>query len=125
MTYPLPLKILGVGRYLPDRIVPSSELERSAGLEAGWIERKQGVKERRRVALETNSEMAAAAAHEALDDAGLQPADLDLILSFGHRGAGYPGRRSAHPASSRSRRIGHRMPQRSYNLPELPDGIRP
>jgi len=81
MTYPLPLKILGVGRYLPDRIVLSSELERKAGLTAGWIERKQGVKERRRVALETNSEMSAAAAREALDDAGLQPADLDLILN--------------------------------------------
>ena len=81
MTYPLPLKILGVGRYLPDRIVPSSELEQAIGLEAGWIERKQGVRERRRAALETNSEMAAAAAREALDDAGLQPEDLDLILN--------------------------------------------
>ena len=75
MTYPLPLKILGVGRYLPERIVPSSELEGMAGLKAGWIERKQGVKERRRVAWETSSAMSAAAAREALDDAGLQPAE--------------------------------------------------
>lgn len=81
MTYPLPLKILGVGHYLPGRIVPSSELEQRCGLEPGWIAERQGVNERRRVTDETSSEMGAAAAREALDDAGLRPADLDLILN--------------------------------------------
>ena len=60
ITYPLPLKILGMGHYVPERIVSSGELERRCGLQPGWIEAKQGVKERRWVVDETNSEMGAA-----------------------------------------------------------------
>jgi 3-oxoacyl-[acyl-carrier-protein] synthase-3 len=81
MTYPLPLKVLGVGHYLPERIVHNSELEQSCGLESGWIESKQGIKQRHRVVDQTASEMGASAAREALENAGLRPEDLDLILN--------------------------------------------
>ena len=43
----LPLKILGVGRYLPKRVVTSAEVERLCGIKPGWIERHTGVRERR------------------------------------------------------------------------------
>lgn len=77
----LPLKIIGVGRYLPERVVPSSEVERICGIKPGWIERHTGVKERRWVGpKETGSFMAAEAAREAVKDAGLQLSDIDLIL---------------------------------------------
>lgn len=77
----LPLKIIGVGRYLPSRVVPSTEVETLCGLPVGWIERRTGVRERRWVNGESNSFMAAEAAKEALDDAGLQLEDIDLILN--------------------------------------------
>ena len=35
MQVDLPLKIIGLGRYLPKRIVPSSELEALCGLPCG------------------------------------------------------------------------------------------
>ncbi len=77
----LPLKIIGVGRYLPERVVPSREVEALCGLPAGWIERRSGVRERRWVSGETSSSMGAAAAREAVADAGLALTDIDLILN--------------------------------------------
>jgi 3-oxoacyl-[acyl-carrier-protein] synthase-3 len=81
MTYPQPLKIAGVGHYLPKRVVSSAEIERLHNLEEGWIERKQGVRERRWIEDETSSYMAAQAAREAAEDAGIDLAELDLIVS--------------------------------------------
>jgi len=78
---PRPARILGLGRYLPARVVTSDELAVRVGVEPGWIERNQGVRERRWVADETAPLMAAAAAREALAEAGLAPGDLDLILN--------------------------------------------
>jgi 3-oxoacyl-[acyl-carrier-protein] synthase-3 len=77
----MPLKIMGLGRYLPERVVPSSEVEALCGLPAGWIERRSGVQERRWVTGETASSMGAAAAREAVADAGLALSDIDLILN--------------------------------------------
>lgn len=79
--FPLPLKIIGVGRYLPERLVPSREVESLCGLPAGWIERRSGVRERRWVTGETSSCMGAAAAREAVASAGLALTDIDLILN--------------------------------------------
>jgi len=81
MDVNLPLKIIGLGRYLPSRIVQSSELERAWALPAGWVERRNGVRERRWVTAETASFMAAEAAREALDEAGLRPDQLSLIIN--------------------------------------------
>ena len=36
----VPLKILGMGKYLPPRTVPSSILEAQMGLKPGWILQK-------------------------------------------------------------------------------------
>lgn len=78
--YPLPLKITGIGRYLPKQIVSSSELEKKCGLEPGWCERKQGVRERRWVKDESISFMAVEAAKEAIADAGIDLLEIDLII---------------------------------------------
>ena len=66
----LPLKIIGLGRYLPSRVVSSAELEKMCNVPAGWVEHRNGVRERRWVTDETSSFMAAQAAREALDEAG-------------------------------------------------------
>ena len=78
---PRPLRILGVGRYVPSRVVTAAELAERAGIDESWILRNQGVAERRWVTDETASQMGALAAREALEDAGLEPGDLDLILN--------------------------------------------
>jgi 3-oxoacyl-[acyl-carrier-protein] synthase III len=81
MQVNMPLKIIGFGRYLPKRIVPSSELEAMCGVPAGWVERRNGVRERRWVTDETSSFMSGQAAIEALDEAKLKPDQLDLIIN--------------------------------------------
>ncbi|MFN8411728.1 MAG: 3-oxoacyl-[acyl-carrier-protein] synthase III C-terminal domain-containing protein [Anaerolineales bacterium] len=81
MQVNMPLKIIGFGRYLPKRIVPSSELEALCGVPAGWVERRNGVRERRWVTDETSSFMSSQAALEALDEAKLKPNQLDLIIN--------------------------------------------
>jgi 3-oxoacyl-[acyl-carrier-protein] synthase-3 len=77
----MPLKIIGVGRYLPERVVGSAEVEALCGLPAGWIERRSGVRERRWVNGETSSAMGAQAAREAAAEAGLELGDLSLIIN--------------------------------------------
>jgi 3-oxoacyl-[acyl-carrier-protein] synthase-3 len=81
MTDAMPLKIIGVGRYLPARVVGSAEVEALCGLPAGWIERRSGVRERRWVGEETSSQMGASAAREALAEAGLDTGDIGLIIN--------------------------------------------
>jgi 3-oxoacyl-[acyl-carrier-protein] synthase-3 len=76
-----PFKISGLGRYLPDRIVQNSELEAMCGIAEGWVEKHNGVRERRWVTHETNSFMGAQAAREALQEAGLEIGDIDLIIN--------------------------------------------
>jgi len=76
----LPVKISGLGYYLPEHIVTSAELERQLAISPGWIERTTGVHERRYVRNETTAGMAAAAAQRALDHAGMSVNDLDVII---------------------------------------------
>lgn len=77
---PLTIKIVGLGKYLPAKIVTSAELENQLNIPSGWVERVTGVWSRRYSSGETVSEMATAAAREALQMAGLQPSDLDAII---------------------------------------------
>ncbi len=81
MNLTLPLKIAGLGRYLPSRVVRSAEIETLCGLPEGWVEHRNGVRERRWVTSETSSFMAAQAALEALGEAGLEPGELDLVIN--------------------------------------------
>jgi len=77
----LPVKIAGMGRYLPSRVVPSSEVETLCGLPPGWIEKRTGVRERRWVSGESNAFLAAKAAREAINNASLTLQDIDLIIN--------------------------------------------
>ncbi|MDR4307037.1 beta-ketoacyl-ACP synthase III [Chelatococcus sambhunathii] len=73
--------ILGFGHAVPDRRVTSAEIERDLGLEAGWIERRTGVRERRWAGPdETLTDLAAAAGERALAASGLDRADVALLL---------------------------------------------
>ncbi len=73
--------VKGVGHYLPERIVPNAEFEKIVDTSDAWIRSRSGI-ERRHFAAEgqTTSDLAIRAAKAALDDAGLQPDDIDLIV---------------------------------------------
>ena len=65
-------KITGTGKYLPEEIVTSYELEQRLKLPIGWIEKHSGVKQRHRANCETNAEMGVLALSQALEKAGLK-----------------------------------------------------
>src|SRR6056297_4170249 len=71
----------GVGHYLPDRIVPNSEFEKSLDTTDEWIRTRSGI-ERRHFAAddETTSDLAVHAARAALENAGLSVDDVDGVL---------------------------------------------
>src|SRR5690606_10836055 len=73
--------VRGVGHYLPDRIVPNAEFEKTIDTSDEWIRSRSGI-ERRHFAAEgqTTSDLATRAARAALEDAGLEPGDIDAII---------------------------------------------
>lgn len=75
------VEIIGLGHYAPARVVANAEIEESLGLEAGWIERRTGIRERRWAADgEKLSDMAVAAGQMALENAGASAGDVQLVL---------------------------------------------
>lgn len=73
--------LLALGHYAPERRVTNGELEAQLALEAGWIERRTGIRERRYAAQgEALSDMAVAAGHMALDRAGFDPRRIALLI---------------------------------------------
>lgn len=73
--------VRGVGHYLPERVVPNAEFEKSLDTTDAWIKSRTGI-ERRHFAAEgeTTSDLGANAARAALANAGLTANDLDAII---------------------------------------------
>jgi 3-oxoacyl-[acyl-carrier-protein] synthase-3 len=73
--------VRGVGHYLPKRIVPNSEFEKTLDTSDEWIQSRSGIRQRHFAAEgEMTSDLAANAARAALADAGLEPDDIDAII---------------------------------------------
>ncbi len=73
--------VMGVGHYLPTRIVPNSELEALVQTSDEWIRSRSGIERRHFVAEgQTTSDLATLAAQAALAHAGLTPDDIDAIV---------------------------------------------
>lgn len=73
--------VVGTGHYLPARVVENAEFEASLETTDEWIRSRSGI-ERRHFAAEgeTTSDMATAAALEALKDAGIDADGIDAIV---------------------------------------------
>ncbi len=72
---------LGIGHYLPDRIVPNSHFEALVDTSDEWIRSRSGI-ERRHFAADgqLTSDLATRAARAALENAGISASDLDGII---------------------------------------------
>lgn len=73
--------IIGVGKGLPDKVLTNFDLEKMVDTSDEWITQRTGIKERR-IAVEGESTVTFAeqAARAALEDAQIEPDDLNLIL---------------------------------------------
>ncbi len=73
--------IASVGASLPEQVVTSAEIAARLGVDGAWIERRTGIRERRVAAADERlSDHAARAGRQALERAGIDAADLDLVL---------------------------------------------
>ncbi|MCX5707417.1 MAG: ketoacyl-ACP synthase III [Candidatus Omnitrophica bacterium] len=73
--------ILGLGKYIPEKILTNADLEKMVDTSDEWITTRTGIKERHIAAQnEATSDLAAKAAKEALKAASLKAAELDLII---------------------------------------------
>lgn len=78
MTYS---RIVGTGRYLPERVMTNFDLEKIVDTSDEWIRTRTGV-ERRHVVAEdqTTSDMCIEAAKVAIEDAGIDVSEIDLVI---------------------------------------------
>lgn len=75
------VSIIGTGHYVPEREVPNAYFEEHVDTSDEWIRQRTGIQSRRFVAEgEFTSDMCVAAAREALEAAGVEAEELDLIV---------------------------------------------
>ena len=76
-----PVTVAGTGSYLPEKVMTNDDLAKFVDTSDEWITTRTGIKERRIAAEgENTSDLSTAAARKALEQAGMSPADLDLII---------------------------------------------
>lgn len=74
-------RLLSVGHFQPERVVPNTELEQMVETSDEWITRRVGIRERRWASPEESVDvLATRAAQDALHKAGLDAAEVDLVL---------------------------------------------
>ncbi len=75
------IKIVGTGSHVPSRILGNHDLEKMVDTTDEWIRTRTGILERRIAdASETPSEMALHASRRALEMAGMDAKDLDMVI---------------------------------------------
>src|SRR5436190_11207919 len=75
------VSIIGTGSYTPEGILTNADLSRMVDTSDEWITTRTGIKERRIAAKdEYTSDMATKAALRAIEQAGISPKEIDLIL---------------------------------------------
>lgn len=73
--------ILGIGTYVPEKIMTNFDLEKIVETSDAWIQKMTGIKERRIAAAnEATSDLAYNAAIKALESSNTKAEDLDLIV---------------------------------------------
>ena len=75
------VSIIGTGSYVPERVMTNADLAKFVETSDEWITSRTGIKERRIAAEgEFTSDLASKAAQAAIDNAGIAPTEIDLII---------------------------------------------
>lgn len=72
---------LGTGSYTPDKIITNEELSKMVDTSDEWITKRIGVRQRHVSVNESAADMGVKAAERAIQDAGIDPQELDLIIA--------------------------------------------
>ena len=74
-------RIAGTGRCLPDKVLTNADLEKIVETSDEWIRTRTGIERRHIVADdETNLDLCERASKQAMEAAGVKPADIDLVI---------------------------------------------
>jgi len=74
-------QIVGIGAYAPKRILTNQDLEKMVDTSDEWIVQRTGIHERRIVdETEAASDLGLRAAQQAMERAGVEPEEIDLIV---------------------------------------------
>lgn len=74
-------RILGIGAYVPPRVVTNHDLAKIMDTSHEWIVERTGIEERHWVEPgEGGAEMAAKASREAMEKAGVEPREIDMLI---------------------------------------------
>ncbi|MDO8843376.1 MAG: beta-ketoacyl-ACP synthase III [Methylicorpusculum sp.] len=74
-------RVIGTGGYLPEHIRTNDEISKMVDTSDGWIYERTGIKSRRIAGPEESAaSMAEVAARQALESAGADPSEIDLII---------------------------------------------
>ena len=82
MKSPKPIiEVVSTGRYLPERVLTNADLEKMVDTNDEWIRERTGISERRIAGDDMGAaEMGANASRIAMERAGVQPGEVDLIV---------------------------------------------
>ncbi len=90
-NYSSPVRIAGLGVYLPDQVETAQEIAAQTGIPADVVREKMGLHRKHRAGpAEHVTAMAAKAAQQALADAHVTPGDIDLLIYFGSEYKEFP-----------------------------------
>ena len=73
-------KICGTGSYVPAHVMTNDDLARIVDTNDEWIRERTGISRRHIIEEETTSYMAGQAARRALEQSGIDPEEIDMIL---------------------------------------------
>ena len=98
--------VLGCGAYLPEKILTNDDIAKFVDTDDTWVVERTGIRQRHVAAEgELTSDLALAASKVALERAGLDAQDIDLIVLFDaerHGGDGYDEARMALQRATRN-----------------------
>ena len=73
-------RIIGTGSYIPKKVITNDDLSLTLDTSDAWISTRTGIHNRHIAEGMTSSDLAYMAARRAVDDSGLNPADIDVII---------------------------------------------
>lgn len=73
-------KIIGTGAYVPEKVLTNDDLSQFVETSDEWIRERTGVEQRHVMVDETTADMAVKAATRAIEAAGIDPTEIDMII---------------------------------------------